>query len=89
MQEGVTDEIVTALADFTNTPQFSAREKLALQFAEWMALNHHRIADDFFHSLRREFTAAEILELGLLTGLFIGYGRLLAVLDLENPSVTS
>ena len=88
MQEGITDEIVMALADFANAPQFSAREKLALQFAEWMALNHHRINNDFFRSLRREFTAAETLELGLLTGLFIGYGRLLAILDLENPSGT-
>lgn len=87
MQEGVSDEIVMALADFANAPQFSAREKLALQFAERMALTHHQIDDDFFRSLRREFTAAEILELGLLTGLFIGYGRLLAILDLENPAV--
>ena len=87
MQEGVTDDIVTALADFAHAPQFSVREKLALQFAEGMALNHHGIDDDFFRSLRCEFTAAEILELGLLTGLFIGYGRLLAILDLENPAV--
>jgi alkylhydroperoxidase family enzyme len=88
VQEGVTDETVMALADFANAPQFSAREKIALQFAERMALNHHQIDDDFFRSLRHEFTAAEILELGLLTGLFIGYGRLLAILDLENPSIT-
>ena len=88
MQEGVTDEIVMALADFANASQFSAREKLALHFAERMALNHHAIDDDFFRSLRREFTAAEILELGMLTGLFIGYGRLLSILDLENPSTT-
>jgi alkylhydroperoxidase family enzyme len=88
VQEGVTDEVVTALADFADAPQFSAREKLALQFAERMALDHHRIDSNFFRHLRREFTAAEILELGLLTGLFIGYGRLLAILDLENPSVT-
>jgi len=84
----VTDEVVAALTDFANAPQFSAREKLALQFAEWMALNHHGIDDDFFRSLHCEFKAAEILELGMLTGLFIGYGRLLSILDLENPSTT-
>jgi alkylhydroperoxidase family enzyme len=88
VQEGVTDEIVMALADFANAPQFSAREKLALQFAERMALNHHQIDDQFFRTLRNEFNAAEILELGMLTGLFIGYGRLLSILDLENPSTT-
>jgi alkylhydroperoxidase family enzyme len=86
VQEGVTDEIVLALTNFATASQFSAREKLALRFAERMALNHHTIDDDFFRELRREFTAAEILELGMLTGLFIGYGRLLSILDLENPA---
>lgn len=84
----MTDEIVLALVDFAIAPQFSAREKLALRFAERMALNHRAIDDDFFRDLRHEFTAAEILELGMLTGLFIGYGRLLSILDLENPSPT-
>ena len=30
-------------------------------------------------------TDAEIIELGMVTGQFIGFGRLIAALDLENP----
>ena len=35
--------------------------------------------------MRAEFSDAEIFELGMITGQFIGYGRLLAMLDLEDP----
>lgn len=86
MQEGVTNEVVQALAIFEDSALFSAREKLALRFAERMALHHQGVNDAFFHELRHEFSPAEILELGMMIGLFIGYGRLLAVLDLETPS---
>ena len=85
MQEGVTDVVVAALQDYEDSPAFTAREKLALRFAESMAIDHHQVDDRFFQELRQEFTAAEIIELGMMIGLFIGYGRLLAVLDLENP----
>ena len=84
MQNGVTDTLVAALCDYDNHAEFSLREKLALRFAERMALNHLSIDDAFFRDLRQEFTPAEIIELGMMTGLFIGYGRLLAVLDLEK-----
>jgi len=82
----VSEEVVRALADFADSPDFTPREKLALGFAERMALHHQGIDDAFFALLRREFSDAEIIELGILTGLFIGYGRLIAVLDLESPS---
>ena len=62
------------------------RERIAVQFAELMATDHNNIGDDFFKKLRSEFTDPEIFELGMITGQFIGYGRLLSILDLENPS---
>lgn len=81
----MTEEMVEALRNFESCADFSLRERLALRFAERMAMDHHQIDDGFFSALRREFSAAEIIELGLLTGLFLGYGRLIAALDLETP----
>lgn len=81
----MTEETVRELVDFENSPQFSAREKVALRFADYMALNHQAIDDRFFETLRQHFSPAEIIELGILTGVYIGYGRLLAILDLEEP----
>ena len=64
-------------------PAFSARERLALEYAELLAVDHHSIDDAFFTRLREQFDDAEILELGMMIGQYIGFGRLLKVLDLE------
>ena len=75
---------MASLAHFEDT-ELPYREKLAVRFAQRMANDHRNVNDEFFAELRREFTDAEIFELGMITGQFIGYGRLLAMLDLENP----
>ncbi len=80
----MTEEMVASLAHFEDT-ELPDREKLAVRFAQRMAIDHQNVDDEFFAELRREFTDAEIFELGMITGQFIGYGRLLAMLDLENP----
>ena len=79
----MTEEMVSGLAEFENG-DYSEREKLALRFAERMAQNHHSLDDQFFRELRLQFTDPEIFELGMITGQFIGYGRLISILDLEN-----
>ena len=80
----MTEDMVAALADFERG-NFTARETMALRFATLMAQNHHQLDDRFFTELRAHFTDQEIIELGLVTGQFIGFGRLIAALDLENP----
>ena len=77
--------MVASLVDFESA-EITDREKLALRFAQRMATDHHSMDDGFFEQLRREFTDPEIFELGMITGQFIGYGRLISILDLENPS---
>ena len=80
----MTEEMVAGLDDFEQG-NYSDKEKLALRFAERMALDHHSLDDAFFRLLRQEFSDPEIFELGMITGQFIGYGRLISMLDLENP----
>ena len=80
----MTEEMVAALVDFEQGA-FTPRETVALRFATLMAEDHHKIDDAFFADLRAHFTDPEIIELGMVTGQFIGFGRLIAALDLENP----
>ena len=80
----MTEDMVAEMAQLDTASTLTPREKLALQFAELMAVNHQQIDDAFFAALKREFSAAQIIELGMLIGVFIGYGRLLSVLDLES-----
>ncbi len=80
MENGLTEEKIEDLdADGSS---FSSREAVAVEFAERLATNHHDIDDEFFDRLREEFTEPEILELGMMAGQYIGFGRLLMVLDL-------
>jgi len=81
MENGLTEEKISQL-DHVDS-QFSAREALALDYAEKLATDHHNMGDDFFDALRTAFNDAEILELGMMIGQYIGFGRLLKVLDLE------
>ena len=73
---------------YQDSHAFTPQEKIALHFAEQMALNHHAIDDDFMRTLRAQFTDAQIVELGMMIGQYIGFGRLLMVLDLERPVCT-
>ncbi len=80
MEHGLTEDKIAQLDQPDNT--FTERERLALAYAEKLAVDHHSIDDAFFTTLRTAFSDAEILELGMMAGQYIGFGRLLKVLDL-------
>jgi len=81
MEKGLTEAKIAQLDAETN--EYSPRERLALAYAEKLAVEHHDIDDAFFAELKTQFDDAEILELGMMIGQYIGFGRLLKVLDLE------
>jgi alkylhydroperoxidase family enzyme len=81
-QAGLTEEKIASLHD-EGSALFSARERIALRFAELMAVDHLKIDDALFAELRRHFTEAEIVELGVSIGLFLGLGRFNAVLQID------
>ena len=80
MENGLTEEKIADLD--AEGASLSDREAIAVEFAERLATNHHSIDDAFFDRLRESFTEPEILELGMMAGQYIGFGRLLMVLDL-------
>ncbi len=80
MENGLTEEKIADLdADGVS---FTPRERLAVEYAERLAVDHHNMDDAFFNRLKAEFSEQEILELGMMAGQYIGFGRLLMVLDL-------
>ena len=80
MENGLTEDKISELD--TGGESFTAREALAVEYAEKLAVDHHNMDDAFFDRLRAEFNETEILELGMMAGQYIGFGRLLAALDL-------
>ncbi len=65
---------------------FTARERAAIRFAEKMAVDHHNIGDEDVAAMRALFSDAEFLELSMMAGQYIGFGRVLAMLQLEVAS---
>ena len=76
-------EVKIAALDDLGSELFSPRERAALRFAELMASDHHQIDDALFTELRRHFSEAEIVELGVSTALFVGLGRFNAVIGID------
>ena len=85
MEQGLTEEQIARLTTYRGEPLFTAREQLALEFAEKMALGHSALGDEFFTRLRAEFNDAEVVELGMAIGQYLGFGRLLHVLEVVRP----
>ena len=79
-REGITDEVVAALGDYERGP-FSAREKVALRYADRMYEDHHKVDDALWTELRREFSDDETLELSWAIAEFIALGKIIYVLD--------
>jgi alkylhydroperoxidase family enzyme len=81
-QAGLTEEKIAAL-DSMKPEVFTPRERAAIRFAELMAVDHRNVDDAFFDELRRHFTDAEVVELGVSIALNLGLGRLNAMLGIE------
>lgn len=63
---------------------YSPAERAAIGFAERLAVAHHDLDDADIAALREHFDDAGILELTMMAGQYIGFGRMLAVLQLET-----
>ena len=57
------------------------RERLAGEYADRFARNHHLIDDQFIAEVRKHFSDVEVIELTALCAMTVGNGRFLAVLD--------
>ena len=51
-----------------------------------MAVGHHNIGDEDVAQVRALFSDAEFLELAMMAGQYIGLGRVLAMVQLEEAS---
>jgi alkylhydroperoxidase family enzyme len=69
---------------YAEADDYTPAEKAAIGFAERMAVDHHGIGDADIAALREHFDDGEILELMMMSGQYIGFGRLLAILQLET-----
>lgn len=82
--ESISEALYESVAEFRSDERFTPREKLAIEYAERFATDHDSIDDEFFSSLRAEFSDEEIVDLTLCAGAFVALGRFLAVLGIDE-----
>ena len=69
---------------YATSDDYSPAERAAVRFADRLAVQHFDIDDSDVVALRTHFDDGEILELMMMAGQYIGFGRVLAVLQLET-----
>ena len=84
VEGGATDDLYAHVSDAHAHDGYTDRERLAVEFAERFVLDHANMNDDFFSRLRSAFGDDEILDLAICCGAFMGLGRVLAVLGIEQ-----
>lgn len=86
-EKGVQEDFYAHVAEHETSDLYSEQERLAIAYAERFALDHLAIDDAFFGRLRTVFTDAEILDLTIRLAAFLGLGRLLRVLGIDETSL--
>jgi alkylhydroperoxidase family enzyme len=82
---GVDEGFYGEVADWRASAALSDRERLAAEFAERFALDHQAMDDAFWTRLRAAFADDEVADLTMCCGMFLGLGRVLAVIGVRAP----
>jgi AhpD family alkylhydroperoxidase len=76
--DGVDEGAVCSLEKPQEAENLSEAEKAAIRYGELLATDHLAINDEVYVDLRKHFSEADIVELGMTCAFFVGFGRLAA-----------
>jgi alkylhydroperoxidase family enzyme len=85
--EKVEDDFVDAVTQWRTTDAFDDRARLAAEYAERYALDHHGLDDEFWSRMTAHYTQVEIVELTMSIGAWLVFGRLNRVFGLDAMCV--
>lgn len=82
VEDGVTEELVCALERAAIADDLTDAEKAAVGYADLFAIDHLAINDATYDGLRKHFSEAQLVELGMFVAVCVGFGRLGATWDM-------
>lgn len=85
--EKVEESFAEAVEQWRTTDAFDDRTRLAAEFAERYAIDHHGIDQDFWDRMSAHYSDGEIVELSMCLGSWLAFGRLNHVLGLDTACV--
>ncbi|NRQ32192.1 carboxymuconolactone decarboxylase family protein [Nonomuraea sp. NN258] len=80
----VEDGFADAVTDWRTTDAFDERTRLAAEYAERYALDHHGLDEEFWTRMTAHYSRLEIVELSMSIGSWLAFGRLNRVLGLDT-----
>lgn len=81
--EKVEDDFIDAVSQWRTTDAFDDRARLAAEYAERYALDHHGLDDEFWSRMTAHYSQVEIVELTMSVGAWLVFGRLNRVFGLD------
>jgi len=84
-EAGADEDFYRQVADWRSSTTLSERERLAAEFAQHFALDHLAMGDDVWARLHAAFSDEELADLTMCCGMFLGLGRVLAVIGVPAP----
>ncbi len=88
LEAGVTQEQLRTLHAYRESPAFSPRERLVLEYAEEMCQTPVAISDDLFARLKEQFTDEQIIELSTAIAIENFRARFNTALDITPAGFT-
>lgn len=85
--EKVEETFADAVTEWRTTDAFDDRTRIAAEYAERYAVDHHNIDDEFWVRMKAHYTQHEIVELSMAIGSWLAFGRLNHVLGLDSVCV--
>ena len=82
VDDGVSEQLVCSLEQPQEAPDLTPAERIALRYADLLANNHLAIDEAFYEQLKLHFSDKELVELGTVCAICIGFGRLSATWDM-------
>lgn len=82
--EKVEETFLDAVTRWRTTDAFDDRTRLAAEYAERYALDHHGIDDEFWTRMSAHYSQKEIVELSMSIGSWLAFGRLNHVLGIDT-----
>ncbi|RHW26048.1 carboxymuconolactone decarboxylase family protein [Nocardioides immobilis] len=85
--EKVEDDFPAAVEEWRTTRAFDERTRLAAEYAERYALDHHGLDESFWTRMKAAYSDREIVELSMCLGSWLAFGRLNHVLGIDSVCV--
>jgi AhpD family alkylhydroperoxidase len=83
----VEEEFAEAVTQWRTTGAFDERTRLAAEYAERYAVDHHNIDEEFWARMSEHYSQKEIVELSMSIGSWLAFGRLNHVLGIDAVCV--